>query len=56
MQGVDAIFLLLISFGWLFCLKACELFLWALMHASRIKVAIVYADHSCGTRRYDDMV
>ena len=39
---------------------AFELFLWAHMYASRIKVAIVYAEHSCGTRRYaiyqDDVV
>ena len=62
MISLDArrMMLLFLCLDWLFCLEAFELFLWAHMHSSRIEVAIVYAEHSCGTRRYaiyqDDVV
>ena len=54
MISLDArrMMLLFLCLDWLFCLKAFELFLWTHMYASRIKVAIVYAEHSCGTRGY----
>ena len=54
--GCKAYDAIVFCFGWLVCLEACELFLWVLTHASRIEVAIVYAGHSCVTRRYDDVV
>ena len=58
--GCKAYDAIVFCFDWLVCLKAFELFLWAHMYASRIEVAIVYAEHSCGTRRYaryqDDVV